>query len=84
MKNSIIKKKAVHKFWYVDRWLLLVLLLGLLIRTVFIFHPPQILFDAKDYDVLGKSIGEGKGFNIEGIQNSPYLGIRPPGYPLFL
>ncbi|MGV8141863.1 MAG: ArnT family glycosyltransferase [Candidatus Woesearchaeota archaeon] len=65
-------------------FLISILLIGLMIRTVFIFHPSQILFDAKDYDALGKSIGEGKGFNIEGIQNSPYLGIRPPGYPLFL
>jgi hypothetical protein len=75
--------RQVNK-WYENKILWLILLLGLLIRVAFIFHPPQILFDAKDYDALGKSISEGKGYNIEGINNTPYIGIRSPGYPIFL
>lgn len=63
--------------------LYIIFILGLALRLLFIFYFPQpeVIHDASQYDTLGISIIQGKGFSfLDGIPTAR----REPLYPLFL
>lgn len=75
LSKSLFKKSNLLVF---------IIIIAVLIRILFLLNAPGLTFDALDYDALGKSLSEGNGLNMEGIENTPYIGIRPVGYPVFL
>jgi 4-amino-4-deoxy-L-arabinose transferase-like glycosyltransferase len=80
----------------VDKWLLAIIVIALVLRLIAISFAPPIMFDGVDYNNLAQSIANGNGFKLNystiygphitsvNPAGSPYLGIRAPGYPLFV
>ena len=69
--------------WFVARWSVAALLVGLLLRVIFILHHPRWVGDTQVYGDLAENMLTHHVFGFSQSDLQPTL-IRLPGYPIFL